>query len=400
MSNRSFDELMRDYTLDRLSGEELRRFLDMTGQEPYKQELKDYIGRLLHDRTASGLADGKRADVLLENILAAAGAAGTPFHPLQQRRSTRSAWLVRSVAAALLVAVAVTAVWMFTRQRSSSPPALAQQPKKRPVPDVLPGGQKALLTLGNGTVITLDDAANGTLAKQGSATVIKMNGKLDYRSNTASPGETVYNTISTPRGGQYQVELPDGSMVWLNAASSLHFPTAFTGKERRVEITGEAYFEVAGKKDQPFVVAVSGSEVTVMGTHFDVMAYADEATLETTLFEGSVRFSHNSQTVLLKPLEQSRLKRDGRLDMINGLDEEDVLAWKNGFFHFTNADLQTVMRQLARWYDVEVEYRVTPDGNLYDVEMPRTSKLSSVLKVLELTANVHFTIEGRKIIVS
>lgn len=400
MSNRSFNELMRDYTRDLLSGEEMQRFLVMIQQEPYKQELRRYIDQLLHDRSASGLADSKRADILLENILAAARAEEIPLHPLPERRSLRKSWLVSSLAAALLGAVALTSVWMFTRQRSGSPPPVAQQTKKGAVPDVLPGGQKALLTLGNGTVITLDDAANGTLAKQGSATVIKLNGKLDYKAGAAGTQEAVYNTIATPRGGQYQVALPDGSMVWLNAASSLRFPTAFTGKERRVEITGEAYFEVAGKKDQPFVVAVNGSEITVMGTHFDVMAYPDEATLETTLFEGSVKFSHNSQTVLLKPLEQSRLKKDGRLDRINGLDEEEVLAWKNGLFHFDNADLQTVMRQLARWYDVEVVYRVTPDSNRYDVEIPRTSKLSSVLKVLEITANVHFAIEGRTIIVS
>lgn len=392
---------MQDYTRNQLTGEELQQFLEMIQQEPFKQLLKDHISQLLQDRSLSGLADRRRAPVIFENILSVARAnqeAVLVDLPPKQRSSFRR-WLPLSIAAALLAVVSVLAAWMWNHARSTNPAPVAKHQKKEPV-DVLPGGRKALLTLGNGTVITLDDAANGPLAKQGASTVIKLNGKLDYKVSSPGNQETVYNTISTPRGGQYQVELPDGSMVWLNAVSSIRFPTAFTGPERRVDITGEAYFEVAKNRDHPFVVAVNGSEVTVMGTHFNVMAYPDEALLQTTLFEGSVAFSHNNQTLVLNPLEQSRLNKKGGLDKIRDPDAEDVIAWKNGLFHFDNADIRTVMRQLARWYDVDVEYRITPDDNLYHVEMPRSSKLSSVLKVLELTANIHFSIEERRIIVS
>ena len=392
---------MKEYTQNRLTGEELQHFLDMIRHEPYKQQLKDYISQLLHNGSVSGLADSRRATVLLQNILAPARVTGEsiPVIPLPKTGSTRKIRLIKAVAAVLLAAVSIPAVWLLTNRRSTPAPVVVQVQKK-PAQDVLPGGQKARLTLGDGTVIALDDAANGTLAKQGAATVIKLSGKVNYTATNTGTPETVYNTISTPRGGQYQIELPDGSLVWLNAASSIHFPTAFTGPERKVDITGEAYFEIAKSRDLPFVVAVNGSQVTVMGTHFNVMAYPDEALLQTTLLEGSVQFSHNNQTVLLTPLEQSRLDREGRLDKVQDPDAEDVLAWKNGLFLFDNADIQTVMRQLARWYDVEVEYRATPDNNLYHVEMPRSSKLSSVLKVLEITANVHCSIEGKKIIVS
>jgi ferric-dicitrate binding protein FerR (iron transport regulator) len=264
--------------------------------------------------------------------------------------------------------------------------------------DVLPGGDKATLTLADGSTVVLDDVQNGTLTQQGSSKVIKVGGKLMYDPINKNSKEIVYNTISTPNGGQYQLELPDGSLVWLNATSSIHFPTSFIGKERRVEITGEAYFEVAKNRDMPFVVTVNGAEVQVLGTHFNVNAYSNEDNLKTTLLEGSVKFVSGTNINMLKPGQQSQLTGNGLINVVSNVDVEEVVAWKNGMFDFENAGIETVMRQLSRWYDVEIEFKGKTD-DLFIAEMRRNIKLSDALRALELTGKVKFEIEGKKIIV-
>jgi len=264
--------------------------------------------------------------------------------------------------------------------------------------DVLPGGDKATLTLADGSTVVLDEAQNGTLAEQGSSKVIKVGGKLLYDPTNKNSKEIVYNTISTPNGGQYQLELPDGSLVWLNATSSIHFPTSFVGKERRIEITGEAYFEIAKNHDMPFVVSVNGAEVQVLGTHFNVNAYNDEDNVKTTLLEGSVKIVQGANIDMLKPGQQSQLATDGEIKVVSNVDVDGVVAWKNGMFDFENAGIETVMRQLSRWYDVEIEYKGKTD-DLFIAEMRRNIKLSDALKALELTGKVKFEIQGKKIIV-
>lgn len=264
--------------------------------------------------------------------------------------------------------------------------------------DVLPGGDKATLTLADGSTVVLDDAQNGTLAQQGNSKVIKVGGKLMYDPINKNSDVIVYNTISTPNGGQYQLELPDGSLVWLNATSSIHFPTSFVGKERRVEITGEAYFEVAKNRDMPFLVTVNGAEVQVLGTHFNVNAYSDEDNVKTTLLEGSVKFVSGASTNMLTPGQQSQLAGNGLTKVVSNVDVDEVVAWKNGMFDFENAGIETVMRQLSRWYDVEIEYKGKAD-DLFIAEMRRNIKLSDALKALELTGKVKFEIQGKKIIV-
>ncbi|HET9280085.1 MAG TPA: FecR family protein, partial [Flavitalea sp.] len=264
--------------------------------------------------------------------------------------------------------------------------------------DVAPGGDKAILTLADGSTVVLDDAQNGTLAQQGSSKIIKLDGKLVYDPANKNSREVVYNTITTPNGGQYQLELPDGSLVWLNATSSIHFPTSFVGKERRVEITGEAYFEIAKNRDMPFIVTVNNAEVQVLGTHFNVNAYNDEENVKTTLLEGSVKFVSGDNINMLKPGQQSQLANNGLIKVVNNVDVEEVVAWKNGMFDFENAGIETVMRQLSRWYDVDVEYNGKTD-DLFIAEMRRNIKLSDALKALELTGKVKFDIQGKKIIV-
>ena len=264
--------------------------------------------------------------------------------------------------------------------------------------DVSPGGDKAILTLADGSTILLDEAQNGTLAKQGNSKIIKLGGKLSYDLINKDPKEVVYNTISTPNGGQYQLELPDGSLVWLNSSSSIHFPTAFIGKQRRIEITGEAYFEIAKNRDMPFIVSVNNAEVQVLGTHFNINSYNDEDDIKTTLLEGSVKFISGASTNILKPGQQSQLAKNGNVKIASDVNVDEVIAWKNGLFAFENANIETVMRQLSRWYDVEIEYKGKPD-DLFIAEMRRNIKLSDALKALELTGKVRFEINGKRIVV-
>lgn len=274
-------------------------------------------------------------------------------------------------------------------------------------PDIPPGGDKAVLTLGDGSKITLDSTASGTLASQGQTQVLKLaSGQLAYKATGAtSPKEVLYNRVATPRGGRYQVLLPDGSQVWLNAASSLRFPTAFTDRERSVELTGEAYFEIVKNPGKLFRVQLApkageteGMVIEVLGTHFNVNAYSDERAITTTLVEGAVRVRKGDAMGMLKRGQQAELLEAGTIRIVEHADVQQAIAWKNGLFIFENTDIKTVMRQIARWYDVEVVYEgKTPELSLTG-KVPRNMTLANLLKALQ-GLKIHLKIEGRKIIV-
>lgn len=275
------------------------------------------------------------------------------------------------------------------------------------VKDIEAGDNKAILTLGDGTKIILDDAQNGILANQGGNSILKTaEGELIYSfSNETSNQSTerkadniIFNTIETPKGGKFQVILPDGSKVWLNAASSLRFPTAFSGSKRHVELKGEAYFEVAHDDSKVFEVNTRNQVVQVLGTHFNINAYSDEPTVNTTLLEGSVRVSDLRTNIsqLLKPGEQSKLSE--RIEVINVKNTSEAVAWKEGYFQFDEADIKTVMRQIERWYDVSVIYEGEVPNYRFGGEIERSLSLLQVLKILEKT-KVHFRLEGREVIV-
>ncbi len=295
-------------------------------------------------------------------------------------------------AAAILL---LTAGAFFRYGRSSDPTgsiALKQAP-----PTVAPGGNKAMLTLGNGRQILLDSASDGMLASQGNALISKSgSGQLAYhiKESPGKPNEIFYNTLATPRGGQYRLLLPDGSTVWLNAASSITYPTAFTEKERIVRITGEAYFEVIHNDRSPFIVKAGNQEIRDLGTHFNINAYANEPTMKTTLLEGSVKVSN----LVLQPGQQASTNSQGETGLVREVKVEDVVAWKEGRFRFTSVDLGTIMRQVARWYDIEVEYRGQVTGTLSG-GISRDADLMQLFHILELTRKVHFNIEGKKVIV-
>lgn len=269
--------------------------------------------------------------------------------------------------------------------------------------EALPGGNRATLQLADGSIITLDSAANGTLARQ-QQTVVKKTaeGTLQYEpAGAANEAAAVFNTITTPRGGQYQVVLPDGTRVWLNAASSLRYPTAFTGQERVVELSGEAYFEVSPQADKRFLVKTGGrhpTDITVLGTAFNVNAYADQQNNITTLVNGKVRVSGKSGQVVLLPSQQV-VTAPGMPPVVRAANPEDVLAWKEGLFSLEGAGIEDIMQQIARWYDVEIVYEGKTDQQFVG-KIPRNMKLSAVLKVLESTGWVHFSISGKTVTVA
>lgn len=299
-----------------------------------------------------------------------------------------------AAAAAVLVLIAAGLRWFQSGRQTANieQPVVAQQ-------QILPGSNKAVLTLGNGTAISLTDAAKGELARQGSTRISKTKeGQLAYEPGTGGEAAS-RNTISTPRGGQYRIDLPDGSRVWLNAASSLTFPASFAGlQERSVELSGEAYFEVAEDANKPFRVISGGHRVEVLGTHFNVNAYNDEPVVRTSLLEGAVRVGGKGQSRVLSPGQQARVQENGQLSVAEGIDMSAVVAWKNGRFNFSGAPITEVMREVQRWYGAEIVYEGEVKHHFVG-SLPRNLPVSRVLEMLEMTGRVKFSIEGNRITV-
>ncbi|WPU97528.1 FecR family protein [Mucilaginibacter sp. cycad4] len=301
-------------------------------------------------------------------------------------------------AAAIVLLLSGTAVYHWYNKHGQQ--KLSAQNKAIVKHDVEPGDNRAVLTLANGSKLILDSAKIGLLNQSGNISINKtQDGQVVYTADNDQQQNdpAVYNIISTPRGGQYQVVLPDGSKVWLNSASSLKFPTVFTGTERNVELTGEGYFEVAKNKAKPFNVKVKDIEIAVLGTHFNIMAYNDEATVKTTLLEGSVKLTQGNTSNLLKPGQQGII--NNKSIKIIDVDTDEAVAWKNGFFDFERANIQDIMKQLSRWYGTEVIYEGKIPDDEFVGKISRDVKLSQVLHILELS-HVRFRIENKKIIVT
>ncbi|OQP61196.1 hypothetical protein A3860_05650 [Niastella vici] len=394
--------------------EELMRQLQEGGNDEAMQQV---IDKMIEERPAIHSMPDATAQAVLQAIFEADEA---PVVPLETGRLRKISFGRIATTAVVLLLVTVAGWLLVTRTSNKQVATLTTNG------DVAPGGNKALLTLSNRSTIVLDNAANGVVAHEGNAAVIKLkNGELKYTTADDQPAnssvEIAFNTLSTPKGGEYTVVLPDGTQVWLNAASSITYPTVFDAKERKVQITGEAYFEVAkllsadGRKRVPFVVDILpatgrgtvGGRIEVLGTHFNVNAYNDEKAIKTTLLEGKVKVTKDEASAILKPGEQVSIShpdsyrdRSSHLSQPIPVQTDAVMAWKNGVFHFENADIKTVMRQLSRWYDVEVVYRRNPDTDdpLF-FEVSRHTNLSDVLKVLNLAGGARYSIENKKIIV-
>lgn len=302
-----------------------------------------------------------------------------------------------AVAVLALILVGGGIYWYFVGQKYAGVPAELVISN-----DVEPGAEKAVLTLGDGSTIVLDEAHKGLIAREGDMAVQKTtDGSIVYLEgahSTPEEGHVVFNTISTPRGGQYKVILPDQTTVWLNAASSIRFPTRFTGSSRPVEITGEVYFEVTHQDAQPFLVQSAGQTVKVLGTEFNVKAYGDEKVIRTTLVAGSIQVETASDQIKIEPGQQAVLHESTQLSVAS-VDTDQVTAWKNGIFQFWNTDLKEIMRQLSRWYDVEVVYLNERDDISFTGFISRDVTISNVLQMLEEAGNIKFGLEGREVMV-
>jgi len=372
------------------SAEETHELFDYINDPLNAQQVKEVLGDTLNQETEERALPGYRQQLILDRIF--------DHQSLPEKKFKHRALRWVKLAAAVLLFV-LPGIY-FLKTNRPKPTALAAITKPKQI-DVQPGGNKAILTLGDGSQIVLDSARNGLLAHQGNTKVVKSaNGHIAYNTTATGNAAPIYNTMTTPRGGKYDLQLADGTKVWLNASSSISYPIAFSGTERRVTITGEVYFEVAKNKAMPFKINVNGQEeVQVLGTHFNIMAYSDEASVKTTLLEGSVKIIKNKMTGMLKPGQQAQLATDGKLSITDDADINAVMAWKNGQTLFVNEDIKTIMRRVSRWYDIDVEYQGDMPGRLFTGGISRESNLSVLLKVLELN-KIHFKMIGKKLIVS
>jgi len=383
------------------SAEERTELTGLINNEANQEEVMQLFTAAWEKYQGDGMIiPAERTDEILQTILGKNKDSAT----VREISPARRIQWGRIAAAAVIVLFLGSGAyfWLANKKTNDQPVTKVKEPQ---VQDFLPGGNKAVLTIAGGQRIILDSAANGQLTIQGNAQVTKTaNGKLAYSSMGNTRGSIViYNTLSTPRGGQYQLTLPDGTQVWLNAASSITYPTAFIGKERNVTITGEAYFEVVHNDKMPFKVKAANQLIEDIGTHFNVNAYADEPVMKTTLIEGAIMVklstpSGEGQGMRLKPGQQAQVTAT-EMTFFPHASIPEAIAWKTGFFSFSGADVQTVMRQIARWYDVEVSYEGGISKDKFTGEIDRNITLTKVLDNLA-RSRVHFRIEGKKLILT
>lgn len=361
------------------------------------EELEVFFALLKEGKLDAYLNDAMRINAGIPETEETFDSPGTPVFKMIRRPR----YIIKIAAAAILTGViSLLAIRYFTPAGLGENTPVVTQTMPPAQDDVEPGGNRATLTLADGSRITLDSAVNGQLVREGNAAIIKTaEGSIAYKQigEENSISSIGYNTLRTPRGGQYQVDLPDGTKVWLNAASSIRFPSRFTGNERVVELDGESYFEVARNTAMPFRVKnKNGVVVEVLGTHFNVNCYPSER-FQATLLEGSIQINAGELSKKLTPGQQGVIDA-GKILINEHADVEQAVAWKNGLFHFNRADIYTIMRQLERWYDVQVTFEGNIPQKEYVGKVPRNSNISEVLQILELS-KIHFKINGKKITV-
>jgi len=378
----------------------IKKYRDNTASESEKQALLEWYRQTAYQDAEFPEDEDAVGEFMLERL-------NRENKPRNGRIIPIRRWLL---AASVLILLGLGSLYVIHIRGGSQKNNIALIPKK----DIAPGGNKAILTLANGSKISLTDASNGTVASQNGVQVTKAaNGQLVYViKNTGMPitasgaansenktAALAFNTIETPKGGQYQVVLPDGSKVWLNAMSSIKFPVSFSSlKERRVELTGEAYFEVEHNKDLPFRVVSGKQVVEVLGTHFNVNAYPDETGIKTTLLKGSVKVTGDSNSAILKPGQQAEFTSSITISNVN---TDEAVAWKNGYFFFDDEKLQDIMRVVARWYDVKVVFADESTKNeTFGALSTRFANISTLLNMMEQTGDARFSIDGSTITVS
>lgn len=398
MENKRLQYLLNSYLAKTSSGDEEIELFRLLDSDKYDEQVKEYMSNVWGKMPSGNSLSEEQSQKIFSSIIAHQQRAKVvSIQP--HRRKARMVWAAASI---LIIAAGISLFYFINKSSAGKAPLAKNQSSSKYKNDVLPGTTGAILKLANGSSIVLDSAADGNIAQQGSMMIVKNGGSLNYlQSHQTDKTVTEYNTIETPRGRQYQLVLEDGTKIWLNAASSIRFPVAFAGDERRVEITGEAYFEVAKNKEKPFRVTTNGTTVEVLGTHFNINSYADEATLNTTLLEGSVKIIKGNNQKILTPGQQAQVDDAGEVRMAKNVNISEVIAWKDNYFSFNNTDIKKLMRQLSRWYDVEIVFKnESKEPVTFIGDVSRTVNLSTVLKMLELTGEVNFSIEGKRIIVN
>jgi transmembrane sensor len=400
----NWEYLIEKFAEDKCSKEELEQLLKHVAEDHESAELTEALRNHWIASKQPAKDSGINWEQKLFTILNEAK-NDTPVISLL--KNPRRVWLKKWAVAASILILFATGAWFILFNTKSDSPQLskAKQKSTEDIQSIAPGGNKAVLTLADGSVINLDSAKNGTLTQQGNIKIIKgEDGQLLYYVDREGATIKGYNTISTPRGGKYEIVLADGSKVWLNAASSLKFPASFTGKTREVILTGEGYFEVAKNAFMPFHVKVNNMTVEVLGTHFNVNAYEDESSIATTLLEGSVKIKKDipakssSQSLVLEPGEQAELAKDGKLNINHHANIQEVIAWKNDNFEFNNAPVTDIMRQISRWYDVEIDYRGPVPTHQLTGKISRSVDLNQLIDMLAYTG-INMKIENKKIII-
>lgn len=385
MDKQRIQYLHNKHLQDNLTKEELiewRIILLTADSNPFLQSLMNNVWDEMRTEDKINLRDQRSEEIFLRIV-------DTP----QKTRNVLSLWSKITVAASITLAV-ITGGYFYYNSPKQVDQVTAHQN------DILPGKSGATLTLGNGKKIKLTNASNGKLAEEAGVVVSKAsNGQLIYEIKGNQNAINKFNTLSTSRGETYQVLLPDGTKVWLNAASSITYPANFASlKERRVDLEGEAYFEVAKDKLHPFVVKSGNQTVEVLGTHFNINSYANEPLIKTTLIEGSIKINgKNGQQGILKPNQQAVFSTSQL--RIENVDTEVAIAWKNNKFMFDSAPIQEVMKMVERWYNVEIIYEGDAPSDKFNGSVSRFENVSKVLQILQSTKKVHFKIEGRRIFV-
>lgn len=383
--------------------------LCMNGQasEEQRQELMDLLSRPDNEKEGSRLfseswdqlsysdSEGIPENRLLQIQQAIQAIPEKEKQPVHRVRFLRTGFF--RYAAAVVIVLGIGAyLWISNKQND----AVLADSNKQVKTDIEPGRDGAILTLADGSQVILDSLGNGVIATQNGSRLMLKNGLLAYNPSGKASGEVLYNTMTTPKGRQFQLILPDGSKIWLNAASSVKYPTVFTGKERRVEIDGEAYFEIAKNPQMPFKIkAGEATEVEVLGTSFNINSYANEEAVKTTLIEGSVKISAYSQFQTLKPGQQGIVTPSQRLQVIDDADLDKAVAWKNGLFNFDGMELKDVMKQMERWYNIEVVYENEVPDIRFKGDMQRGVPLSAALRFFS-KLGIKTNLEGRTLMVS
>jgi len=388
MDNLRFNDLLNRYLRDSLNEKELDGLLGMMRESKNSDLLRQAVDQAFSSKKFSGLTDSQNYDKLFRRLMDEAGKRkNEPLRPYRKEKdgpTRRISHFYRIAAAASVIIIVAIGILWISRERTAS--------TVQTVADLAPGSNRAMLTLGDGSTILLDSAVIGQLAEQAGTRVMKVDdGRLAYDSEGRKRAETIYNTITTPRAGQYELVLPDGSHVWLNSESSIRFPVFFSGSFRVVEITGEAYFEVAENREMPFRVSSGNTTVEVLGTSFNVRAYADEGSVNTTLIEGSVQVASPVNQTTIVPGQMAIADIAGNISVEDDADISEITAWKKGLFVFNGETIGEIMNQVARWYDVDVKFSGEPGSETFSGIVSRRSNVSEILKIME-QAGISFSL--------